>query len=350
MEHPAAVAQHGHARVVALDILKLVAILAVVFNHTCTEEVFRAGMQLTRFGNHAFTAVSCYLALAAGHRSVVGERGGWMLRRITALYGLFLIWNSLGLIARIAGAAYARQPNPFTLDGMLLSGFTLGLWFLPFIAVANCLAYAVGGHLAGCGSRRLAVWAGVLVAVALVLAVSPSYTQVTFPVYFFTIALKNIPTALLTIALAIYLVRRPEVPRRPAVRAAAIAGFLTGAAAVIWFDRNIFLWECLMGIALLVGFMGWRMERIGRPAALLSIFIYVAHGIFIQVLRHLVLPPRTASNADNFWMFNLLLFGVTLGGLLVLYWLVIRLRLGTILLAPQPLRIFSKPAARPTHS
>jgi hypothetical protein len=324
------------ARVVALDVLKLVAITAVVFNHTCTEEVFHAGMQLTRFGNHAFTAVSCYLAFAAGDRSVAGERGGWMLRRVTALYGLFLIWNSVGLLARLAGAAHAGQANPFTLDGMLLSGFTLGLWFLPFIGIANCLAYVVGGHLRGSRTgRRLGVWGGVLGAIALALAMSPGYTQVTFPVYFFTIALKNIPTTLLTIALAIFLVRRPELPSRPAVRASAIAGFLLGAAAVISFDRNIFLWECLMGIALLVGFMGWRMDRIGRPPALLSIFIFVAHGIFIQVLRHLVMPAKTAANAESYWLFNLLLFGLTLGGLLALYQLVMRLRLGMLLLAPQ---------------
>jgi fucose 4-O-acetylase-like acetyltransferase len=325
-------------RMVALDVAKLVAITAVVFNHTCTEEVFHAGMQLTRFGNHAFTAISCYLAFGSGHRSQIGKRGRWMLGRITSLYALFLIWNSVGLVARIAGALHAGEPNPFTWDEMLLSGFTLGLWFLPFIAIANCFAYGVGAHLSSSiGERRLWIWVGLLLGAGLALALSPAYTRIDFPIYFCSIALKNIPTTLMMVGLAIVLFRWPEIPRRHATRLAAVTGLVVGAAGVIYFDRKIFLWECLMGISLVLGLMGWRMEQLGAPPKLLSIWIYVTHGIFVQVLRHLVLPARSAANAESFWIWNVVLFGLTLGGLVLGYHLIRRTLLGRILITPHPL-------------
>lgn len=329
-------------RLVALDVAKLLAITAVVFNHTCTEDVFHAGMQFTRFGNHAFTAVSCYLAFCSGQRSNANERGRWMLGRISSLYALFLIWNSVGLLARMAGAWHADEPNPFNWDEMMLSGFTLGLWFLPFIAVANCFAYGIGAHLSGSVREwRRWIWIGLLLAAGLALALAPGYTRLDFPIYFFSIALKNIPTTLLTVAMAIVLTRWPGLTRQRETQFAAVAGFVVGAAGVIYFDRNIFLWECLMGISLVLAFLGWPMKRIGAPPRLLSIWIYVTHGIFIQILRHLVLPARSSANAESFWIWNVVLFGLTLGGLILSYHLIMRTPLGKILITPQPLRRFN---------
>lgn len=333
-------------RLVELDWVKLLAIGAVVFNHTCTEEVFRAGMQVTRFGNHAFTVVSCLLAFRSGYRSVPGVRLGWLLRRVASLYALFLIWNLLGYAARYVGALRSGGGNPFNWDDLLLSGFTLGLWFIPFIALANAAAFGAGAWMQG-STRAGRTLAGCLaVAVGGMLACSSNYAQWVFPSYFCTIALKNIPTTLFTLVLGGILMVRPALTGQRGWRSAALGCFALAAAAVVHFDRNIFLWESLMGLAAVIVFLTLPAHNWARPPVLLSIWIYVAHGIVIQFLRHVVLPARVAENAGHYWLWNLCLLVATLAVLLGGFALVGKTRIMRWLLAPDPLGAHGARATR----
>lgn len=310
----------------SLDYLKLVAIVAVIFNHSCNEPIFSPLIAITRFGNHAFAALSCFFAFRSGLNSLSSERVRWMLTRATALYSLFIVWNLIAFAARSLNSFLAGAPSPFTWSGMFLSGFTHGLWFLPFISVANSLAFSAGAAIKSYGKAAAIPIFATSLLIAAVLATSHSYAVGTHDIYLFSISRKNVPTCLAAVAVstAYFCFSTKILISRTATALWGGVG-LVGAIGILFMGRSVYLWETLMGTGVMACFMNASfLSRLPALNPLLSIWYYVAHGVVLHGLKFLLVSRVSPIISPYFWVLELAVYITTVLTLSALFFITIR--------------------------
>ena len=128
-----------------LDVLRIVAVAAVVWIHAAQTSFFKAGVVWCRFAVPAFAATSIWLLLRRHGTDAAEDLKNYAVKRALKIYLLFLAWNCLFAGARAFEHAILKNGDAirWNFETFLLAGFSEQLWFLPFLSVATLLTASV---------------------------------------------------------------------------------------------------------------------------------------------------------------------------------------------------------------
>lgn len=322
-----------------IEWIKLLAIFAVAFQHLVHAKELGFASKLTHGAVPAFAFLSVFFAVRSGRTA--SDLTGWLRARALRLYGLFLVWNTLYLVVRLTAA---RGGAPSSFDGFswlayLVFGYDNALWFIPFILVANSLAGAAGRLSRAWPSRLRSGLIIALVVGAGVLACSESFAAWRLDPVMLGIGRKAVPAVLLGMAAGLS-ARQLDglmVPGRWGV-AVALGGLLLGGYLMREdMERTTYLAETLLGLAGIgLGLRVIRADGWQVPAEL-SLFIFVAHSMFIQVMRkgsHFLGLDWDRSG----WVVNLGVFAALGVAMCAVYFVIRNTLLGRLAMFRIPLR------------
>lgn len=129
-------------RIASLDAMRFFAALSLVWIHTVESPLFIRYSVLGRFGLSYFIIVSMWLLGQSVRKQPHRGWGEFAWKRTRVLYGSFLLWNAVYLVARFTKHGVFQGGSEIILDRYLLvAGTSLQLWFLPVILAAGLLAY-----------------------------------------------------------------------------------------------------------------------------------------------------------------------------------------------------------------
>lgn len=323
----------------AIEWIKLIAIIAIVFQHSVHAQELGSIKILTHGAVPMFTFLSTYFAVCSG----IIATNIWVLawKRTVSLYFLFLSWNSvyfaIRLFASRAGADSSFQG--FSWDYFLLSGYANAMWFLPFILIANISGFIIG-HLASkisaANSRAIAF--SFMVA-ALLAGFIPQGARIGPDVYLFTISTKAIPSLLLGLAFGLGFrdwIR--VVSSNSAIILICFFSMLISGGLLIAYGRIFYLFENIFGLSML--FFSLALASPYTRVAIhpnLALWIFVSHPLFLHGLRKI--SNVFGWNWDtSAWVVHAFGFVCLIMALIFAYRLLMKVRVGPFVLA-QPTSI-----------
>ena len=265
-----------------IDILKVLAAIAVVYLHTVGQTGLAWTSPPTRFAVPFFAASAAYFAFRSAIKRVELNTAVYVRSRISRIYIPFLIWTAVYLLVRVTWSMSRQLPLPEAGVDLLWTGSTHHLWFLPFILVVTVVAFIVARSLR---SRRS------LLAGACVFALGGAI-HCYFVIYIkqpmdHTVALSshNVPVVLWTFALLC--LAEAGIGERLPVRTIgrfAPPAFLIALILLALLGRNVLL-ENLSGLIALGA--GLSLKTSDRISALKTIAgfaygVYLCHILFVE--------------------------------------------------------------------
>jgi surface polysaccharide O-acyltransferase-like enzyme len=277
----------------SLNLLRIVAAIAVVWIHVPESESLKGFAIGCRFAVPAFTAVSVFLmALSVREKSATNVIR-YESNRAWGIYRLFLIWNAIYLSARVAKHFLLSGGDAIRLgfSTIFVAGLAEHLWYLPFIAL---LGFVMALPLRGFIQLKLvpaAAWSiGLLMA-----GVAASYLSMSIRVdiehrpfsYFASLALGTLPAALFTFPVA-WVWHQYGAMRRN-YGASAVAIILAALClAVSLKSSQASLWHNVSGILFLVAALFCSGAKLGdqiRSLGNLALPVYLIHVLLIEGIQ-----------------------------------------------------------------
>jgi hypothetical protein len=317
-----------------IEWIKLIAILAIIFQHSIHARELSALVLLTHGAVPAFTFLSVCFSVQTSIRSSKPLLQ-LAIYRIAHLYGLFLIWNTIYFTVRMTASSLGAKSGygGFNPEQFLLSGYANAMWFLPFILAANLAGLLVG---AACRKGdRLRVWTIVLtMALAACVSLSAWFASedAASKIYLFSIARKAVPSALLGIAMAACRTDITMVaPSRSGCTRSLII-FALSCGLLIYYGRVIYLFETMVGISAIAVVL----NSVGRSELTtlnpdIALWLFVAHAWFLHAMRK-ALMTFSINWDDSSWGFQIVGYLALLASLVAAYVFVSRSRLRRVLL------------------
>ena len=240
-----------------IDVLKLLAAVAVVYLHAVGQTDLAETSLPTRFAVPFFAASAAYLAFRSAIARADAEVTRYIRSRFSRIYLPFLIWTLIYLLVRAAWSIGRQGPLPEFGFELLWKGSAHHLWFLPFVLVVTIFAFAVARSFRG--QKMLVTGAAVLVlsGVAYYLLIARLDQPLNYTV---ELSGRNAPVVLWTLA----------------ILCLAEAGIGT------WFPVRLV--RCLAPPAFLIALM--MLALIGRNMLLENISGLVALGAALSLNIH----------------------------------------------------------------
>ena len=284
-----------------LDIGRFVAIAAIVWLHTWMDYRPRVA-DAARFAVPFFTAAAMFLLMRSLRRKPQIPFGDFAARRFRRLYLPFLGWDVVYLISSDLKRRFVSHLPMSPLDaGLLWSGSSLQLWYLPFLLIASLAVFLPCQWIARRRSTMPPVEvrsiAAALTLIGLVVAVCPVPWAWTTPPnttlnsirVLVVLSWQTLPALFWGLALAI--VDLPTGNARSLMAAVGLILLFATEASIV-NGRNTLL-ENLAGIgAMGIALLPWDSAAIRRAATAggIAYGIYLAHVLFIEAM--FALAPR----------------------------------------------------------
>lgn len=152
-------------RLPGIDAARFLAILGVIWIHCCRSKTLAPTANFGRFAVPFFVITAIYFACRHAQRAQQSLRS-YAISRVGRLYVPFLAWNLIYIsLSDLKRKVLTHMPMvKFTAAGFLLNGFSLQLWFLPFILVVSIGSFAYGRLLCRTPHWRAALTAAAAVA------------------------------------------------------------------------------------------------------------------------------------------------------------------------------------------
>ncbi len=265
-----------------IDILKLLAAVAVIYLHAVGRTDLAWTSDPMRFAVPFFAASAAYLAF----RSAIGradlDAGRYVRSRISRIYIPFLLWTAVYLLVRVIWSLGSRTSLPDVGLALLWRGSAHHLWFLPFVLVVTVFAFAVARSLRGRGSLLTGAAVLFVGGVADYLLV----TRLGGPVeYFLGLSSRNVPVVLWT--LMFLCLARAKVVAPPLVRTSqrlALPAFLMTLLMLALTGRNVLI-ENLSGLVALGAALSvniYDRAAIFKTTAGFAYGVYLCHILFVE--------------------------------------------------------------------
>lgn len=159
---PTCVASTSAARPVAgshanaVDGLRFIAALAIVWIHVPRTELLYATTVLARFAVPFFVFSAAYFATSSGLKKTSRSVVQYARQRAQRIYVPFLVWSAMYLAFKwVKLLLLPDQPNDFPGWSFFLVGSAYHLWFLPFILAASVSAFAIGRSIGDTAYAKL---------------------------------------------------------------------------------------------------------------------------------------------------------------------------------------------------
>jgi surface polysaccharide O-acyltransferase-like enzyme len=295
------------SRIAGLDALKFLAVLGVIWIHTPESTAFVPSTAYCRFAVPAFTAASVFLVVWKLSQPRAESCFRYGPDRALHLYVLFLFWNAVYLLARLAKHAFVGggpiRAGAWTL---LLTGVEHHLWYLPVLAVfliaGGALAWGYGQLTPS--KRTMAACLCLVAGIGVGLFPNPVPIDVANRLwtYSFVLGWQNVPA--LFFAFPMYALWQRIQPHR-ARKVVALLALLMGASFLWISARGILAVLCLnlSGSALVLSALFWRIPWSVAKLGRLSFGIYAVHMLFvdsIQGIGHAIGMPLAALDLVTF--------------------------------------------------
>lgn len=275
-----------------LDVLRLLAVAAVVWIHSAQTQTFGAGSAWRWFAVPAFTATSVFLFAGRHGGDPAGALWAYATRRAGRVYLLFLAWNGIYAAIRFAehGVIRGGQTIRWSLESLLLSGFAEQLWFLPFLAVVTLFAASPAFFAARIGFKTWP-YAAFLSAMGVAWALLPSPITINPGIHpaatWFDLSWSALPSALMVFCIFPFC-NDGKTPARP--RAALMLVLLAGLFLRLSTESpcpNLFYNAA--GVVLVLGAVwGSRpgpSNQTLRKLGGLALPIYLLHPLFVHAVE-----------------------------------------------------------------
>lgn len=300
-----------------LDILRLVAAIAIVWIHSVETPPFQAGSAWCRFAVPAFTATSVWLLIRRHGRDNPADLWAYSARRAVRIYLLFLVWNGIYAVVRSFKHSVSEGGDEIRwgYETLLLAGFGEQLWFLPFLCVGILLAASlrIYSNRVGLPTRYQSILFPVL---GLALGLVPTPVRVNLEVhpatYWATLSWQAFPALLMAFAIGF-----PPRPLRAMQAQAWPSLFLVSAAIFsLWLSKTTgyTLPQAIAGVLLLgAAVLAPVLAQGNQPLRLLgglALPVYLIHPIVahaVQAVGHIV-GSRTPSASFDLVVFSTALF------------------------------------------
>ena len=124
-----------------LDVLRLLAVTAIVWIHSVETPTFKVAIIWCRFAVPAFISTSVWLLIWRHGGDSCGNLWNYAVRRAVRIYLLFLVWNGIYAAVRFLEHSFIKGGDTirWSWETFLLAGFTEQLWFLPFLSAVTIL-------------------------------------------------------------------------------------------------------------------------------------------------------------------------------------------------------------------
>jgi len=293
------------AYIASLDVLRIVAVFAVIWIHIMESGPLGETTIWCRFAVPAFTAVSVFLmTLSIKQKSVISVLN-WAPKRAWSIYRLFLIWNAVYFIARLVKHLFVSEGHGIGLgfSSLFVVGLVGHLWYLPFLSLVGIgLALPVRGFirlklLPAMAATILLVLAGLFAAqLAMSIQVDKQHHPLT---YFGFLALSTFPAALFAFPVAWLWNQRPSL----GCNFAGVATSLILAGLCLYaslHSQQANLWHNLAGVSFLLAALSCSGASFGdhvRFLGELALPVYLVHPLFIDGLQAIGDHWRIGSSA-----------------------------------------------------
>ena len=269
-----------------IEWIRIAAIYCVIFQHMVHADSLASIKILTHGAVPAFAFLSVFFAAKAGTLPTQSWR--WLATRCLRLYGLFLVWNMIYFVTRMAGSLSGAPTtfHGFSMDSFFLSGYDNALWFIPYILFANALAFTIARLSGGLGKSNMKALATLTGATALALATWHGYASVKPGMILLDLSRKAAPASLAALSFLLYLRHSDRSPFdwRFSRLAAGIL-FLVSCWWMLSNHRDIFLPESVLGLSAIILGLSLIPNRIFTPEPDYALFLFVSHSLFIHILR-----------------------------------------------------------------
>lgn len=298
-----------------LDLLRLLAVAAVVWIHSMETQTLQDWSRWCRFAVPAFTATSVLLLVWRHGGDPAKELWGYVKRRGARIYLLFLLWNCIYAVIRFGehsvikgGDTLRWSPATF-----FLSGFTEQLWFLPFLVVVTVLVAVPAFFWTRMGPKAWLL-SMLLTTAGVAMALLPSPIIMDFKVnpasYWFVLSWRAIPAALMVFGILPFCNRIKLKSSRPllALTMVFVAAILLCRSS---YGDDLFLLQNAAGVILVLaavlGPSPSHFKPMFRMLGGLALPVYLIHVLFVhavQAVGHRVahLPVSMSFDAAVFFM------------------------------------------------
>jgi surface polysaccharide O-acyltransferase-like enzyme len=310
----------------SFDVLRVLAVAAVVWIHTMERGELGRTTMWCRFAVPAFTATSVFLMALSVKQQSPTSVIRYAPRRAWSIYRLFLVWNAIYFLARLIKQLYfgASHAIPLSISSLFIVGLVGHLWYLPFLTVLGvALVLPMRGFLgltlvpAMAATGVLACAAVYASHLATLIQVDAAHHPLT---YFGSLALSTSPAALFAFPIAWLWNRHGTNGDSIALTATSL--FLAGLCLYVSLDsRQWNLWHNLAGVLLLIAALSCSRARFGRHVKRfgdLVLPVYLIHPLLVEGLHRTGVRLGVLPTAS----FDMLVFMVALlGSFLIAYFL-----------------------------
>jgi len=298
------------------DLVRLLAVIGVVWLHVTYHGALIGWAELGRFAVPFFAAAGVYLAYGCLRRHGHVSMMQYAQARFRRVYLVFLGWSVIYLGVRWVNALLVSHTGTVhtTLIDFFWNGEAFHLWFLPFIFLATLGAFALAKLVRTLPRSRWPL-AAIFVPLALALALFPVPDLVPRLGYAALNGYETLPVCFLALALVMIESHqaRPGVNLpRLVVGGLLVLGWLAGSQALGLQDNRAL--ATVAGLGFLLISLGWSTaERIPAIAHLgsISFGIYLVHLLFVETIYQLM--PRIGLD-DQRAATQLAVFVIALAG------------------------------------
>jgi len=297
------------------DLLRLLAVIGVVWLHVTYHGALIGWAELGRFAVPFFAGSGVYLAYGALWRHGYVSMLPYARARFRRVYLVFLAWSVIYLGVRWANALLISRTGSVhtTLIDFFWNGEAFHLWFLPFIFLATIGAFALAKLVRAAPWLRLPLIA-ILFALGLMLVLCRVPDVVPRLGYAALLSYESLPPCLLALALALVEIRfnaLVDVPRLVSGSLLVVLWLVGGLMLGLQDNRAL---TTVAGFGFLLISLGWsttaRLPVIEHLGAI-AFGIYLVHLLFVETIYQLL--PRIGRD-DQHATTQLAVFAVALVG------------------------------------
>jgi len=297
------------------DLLRLLAVIGVVWLHVTYHGALITWAELGRFAVPFFAGSGVYLAYGSLGRHGDVSMLQYAHARFRRVYLVFLGWSVIYLGVRWANALLVSHTGTVhtTLIDFIWNGEAFHLWFLPFIFLATIGAFALAKLVRALPWIRVPL-AMILFALGLMLALYRVPHVVPQIGYAALLSYESLPACCMALALALVEIcfNGPVNMPRLVFGSLLVVLWLVGGLMLDLQDNRAL--TTFAGFGFLLLSLGWsttaRMPVIAHLGSI-SFGIYLVHLLFVETIYQLL--PRIGVD-DKHTITQLAVFAVAVAG------------------------------------
>jgi surface polysaccharide O-acyltransferase-like enzyme len=298
---PIQLAAPATARFARLEMLRLVAALAVIWIHVPRSPELGWTTVFCRFAVPLFVAGAAYFAVKAATKPLSSR--DYVLTRVQRIYVPFLAWSAVYLLFKVAKARLLPdQPNDFPGVEFFWTGGAYHLWFMPLVLIVCGASFLLARAVRTKGMTTAATIAAML---ALAISLTPAPTSDDA----LQLMWEALPAGILGWIMGVTDSTWKWLPLPRAAQIVClllIAGIVVGEAAL---GRQLTAEALLGGLVLCLALSpaATRPEQHLAPLGRLAIGVYFVHLLWVKVIEALT----NIMHYETCWQMDLFTFTAT---------------------------------------